>query len=567
MRHRLQLVAALLLTLAAGAAVQASQQTLYTFDGNGNLTSKTEGGVVWTYTYDVRDLLTEVRRDGVIVEVYRYDYAGRRIRKAGPDGIVHYVWDGGRVLLETDGAGNTLVKYEYGPSRLMALEPATQGRSFHLFDALGTPTAMLGEDGSVQERILYDAWGVERSRSGESANRFGLTGHELDAVTGLYYAKARFLDPQLGRFLTEDPVEGSLDSPPSLHRYGYAHQNPTTFWDPDGRAVQVTAIGPSQQATKELDGQELYQLLVDSGIDRREAESYVIQEGLGADIGADRIPVLAASISAHVEADLEWVAKEGVKIAAAAAVGGSGAALAGASRLGILAADALAGVAYQGAGDLLAGELSSPVDYAASAGLSAGGAALARGIVGPLVAPSARLSAPHATVPGRARFVGEVTDVGESAAVVVVEGSGLGPQLAAVTFHPTGVAPAPSVRNVDVLPIGQIRAAGLKDAHHIIQDAAVRELPGYNRLAAPGVQVPGPSTRVGSPHYLATRAQTLRGGGTYGAERRIGYRALRAAGFSKDQTRLALARADEYFQKLGVTPTTATRIPGGRKRP
>ena len=68
---------------------------------------------------------------------------------------------------------------------------------------------------------------------------FGFTGHELDDETGLYYAKARFYDPELGRFLTEDPVFGDLSDPPSLHWYTYGKVNPTVHVDPDGR-IAVT---------------------------------------------------------------------------------------------------------------------------------------------------------------------------------------------------------------------------------------------------------------------------------------------------------------------------------------
>ena len=436
MRHRLPLVAALLLfLLAVSAAVQASQQTGYTFDANGNLTSKTEEGVVWTYTYDVRDLLTEVRRDGVIVEVYRYDYAGRRIRRVGPDGVVHYLWDGDRVALETDGNGNTIAKYEYGGDRLLALNHSFEGRSFHLFDALGTPTVLVGDDGAAKERDRYDVWGRVRGRSGESGNRFGLTGHELDAATGLYYAKARFLDPELGRFLTEDPLEGEIASPPSLHRYSYAHQNPTTYWDPDGRAVEITATGPGQQVSRELDGQELYALLLQSGIDRALAESYVVQEGLGADIGADRIPSLAASITAHVDADLRWVAKEGTKIAVATAVGAGAAPIAGASRLGLVVADAVAGLAYQGTEDAIDGEFSGPKSYALAAGLPAGGGALVRGLMAPALGRSTLPTINATRAPGSgasAALVGpEIGSLpGTSGqAMLVVEGNGLSPTL------------------------------------------------------------------------------------------------------------------------------------------
>lgn len=68
-------------------------------------------------------------------------------------------------------------------------------------------------------------------------NPFGFTGHEYDVETGLYYMKARFYDPQTGRFLTEDPFGGTPFEPASLHRYLYAYGNPTVYVDPSGECV------------------------------------------------------------------------------------------------------------------------------------------------------------------------------------------------------------------------------------------------------------------------------------------------------------------------------------------
>jgi hypothetical protein len=111
----------------------------------------------------------------------------------------------------------------------------------------------------------------------------------------------------------------------------------------------------------------------------------------------------------------------------------------------------------------------------------------------------------------------------------------------------------------------ELRDAKVKDAHHVIQDAAVRDLPGYNRDHAPAVELAGPSTKIGSPHYEATQYQRQAGGGTFGAERQIGYMALRAAGVSAAHATQVVIRATSYFYKLGVTLTTPTRIPGNRR--
>jgi len=102
-------------------------------------------------------------------------------------------------------------------------------------------------------------------------------------------------------------------------------------------------------------------------------------------------------------------------------------------------------------------------------------------------------------------------------------------------------------------------------AHHIIQDAAARIIPGYSKGKAPAIPLFGGSRLPGSAHDLASRAQRSGrpGGGTYGSERRIGYRALRAAGVSIGKAKAAIRRADKYFMgDLGATLKTPTRTPG-----
>ena len=49
-----------------------------------------------------------------------------------------------------------------------------------------------------------------------SRNRFGFTGHLWDRETNLLYAKARFYDPLVARFTTQDTLIGDVDSPPSF---------------------------------------------------------------------------------------------------------------------------------------------------------------------------------------------------------------------------------------------------------------------------------------------------------------------------------------------------------------
>jgi len=82
---------------------------------------------------------------------------------------------------------------------------------------------------------------------GRAVERSVFTGHVFDSETGLYNAKARYFDPKLGRFLTQDSFLGQIDEPPSLHRYLYANDNPARYVDPTGYASfeRAELDGPS----------------------------------------------------------------------------------------------------------------------------------------------------------------------------------------------------------------------------------------------------------------------------------------------------------------------------------
>ena len=113
---------------------------------------------------------------------------------------------------------------------------------------------------------------------------------------------------------------------------------------------------------------------------------------------------------------------------------------------------------------------------------------------------------------------------------------------------------------------GELVKLEANDSHHIIQHAAVRDIQGYERNAAPAIQLKGPSTTIDTEHYIATQAQrSAFGGGTYGAERRIAYRSLREAGLNVDEAKSAVRYADRYFMdELGLQLDTPLNVPGNR---
>jgi len=107
--------------------------------------------------------------------------------------------------------------------------------TFH-HDHLNSVTAVTGHDGTTVETASYGPFGNMISETGpalnggEVANKLRYTGREFDRETGLYYYRARYYDPELGRFYTEDP----LGFHAGINFYAYVNNNPLNANDPTG---------------------------------------------------------------------------------------------------------------------------------------------------------------------------------------------------------------------------------------------------------------------------------------------------------------------------------------------
>ena len=74
-------------------------------------------------------------------------------------------------------------------------------------------------------------------------NTFFYSGYEFDKETGLYYLRSRYYNAETARFTQEDSFNGFYQDPLSLNKYTYAHNNPVTYNDPDGKAIYEEAYG------------------------------------------------------------------------------------------------------------------------------------------------------------------------------------------------------------------------------------------------------------------------------------------------------------------------------------
>jgi len=105
-------------------------------------------------------------------------------------------------------------------------------------DLLGSVALETDQNRNVVARYEYEPYGLPRQAM---VDQPGYTGHVHDAGSGLVYMQQRYYDPEVGRFLSVDPVGVDLARGANFNRYWYGNNNPYTFVDPDGRhGVAVT---------------------------------------------------------------------------------------------------------------------------------------------------------------------------------------------------------------------------------------------------------------------------------------------------------------------------------------
>ncbi len=136
----------------------------------------------------------------------------------------NYAWDAGAKLpvVLQDGT-NT---YVYGLDLISATD-SSGAQTYFLADGLGSTTDLLDGSANVTASYRYDVFGAIRSQTGSSPNQWLFTGEQRDSDSSMYYLRARYYDPAIGRFLSQDPAGAG-------HPYAYGENNPATFVDPYG---------------------------------------------------------------------------------------------------------------------------------------------------------------------------------------------------------------------------------------------------------------------------------------------------------------------------------------------
>jgi RHS repeat-associated protein len=211
----------------------STSSATFTYDQNGNLLSKTNSSGTTQYLWDFENRLRQVTLPNGNTVSYKYDALGRRAQRAPSAGAsTNFIYDGQDVAKDLNSDGST-VDYLNGPGvdnklRLTDSRLAATGPLYFLQNHLGSTTALTNSLGVVTSQINYDAFGNPTTSA--SLTRYTYTGREFDSDTGLYYYRARWYDPQVGRFISEDPI--GLTG--GVNAFAYVGDNPQNAVDPSG---------------------------------------------------------------------------------------------------------------------------------------------------------------------------------------------------------------------------------------------------------------------------------------------------------------------------------------------
>lgn len=215
--------------LSAGA-------TSYSYDQNGNVLSAGSR----TFAYDLANRLKQTTQASTTT-TYLYDGDGVRLQAstgAQANKKTNFLWDVSfalpQIALERDGNSNPIRRYTYGVRRISQTAGTTT--SYFLYDGLGSTVNLTSSAGATQWTWSYEPFGGIRTETKASGNqpenRMRFTG-EYQEPTGLYHLRARQYDPQVGRFLTRDPAEQTVNEG-VISAYSYVANSPTVFVDPSG---------------------------------------------------------------------------------------------------------------------------------------------------------------------------------------------------------------------------------------------------------------------------------------------------------------------------------------------
>ena len=196
----------------------------YTYDNEGQISNA--GGTAYAFDYDHR--LAGIGGD----TQFAYDGRGNRLSATRAGVTTRYIYDPwGNLMAIADGANNITARFIYGRG-LLATATSDAAYCYH-FNANGNTTALTDATQNIVNSYAYDPFGQVVDEQETIPQPFKFVGQfgVMAESYGLYYMRARYYDPSVGRFISEDPIGFAGGD---VNFYAYVGNQPIGFIDPWG---------------------------------------------------------------------------------------------------------------------------------------------------------------------------------------------------------------------------------------------------------------------------------------------------------------------------------------------
>jgi RHS repeat-associated protein len=214
--------------------VGASNYTA-TYNALNQISTTTAPGASRTNEWDAKDRLVAVNAGNQRTE-FTYDGESRMvgIRKF-IDGVEvsfrRFVWCDNKICEERNAAG--VVTKRFFEKGLRVETGPNAGSFYYTRDHLGSIHELIDDSSSVRARYVYDPYGRRTKLAGDLDAEFGFTGWFVTSETGMAMARFRAYDPELGRWLSRDPLRRA-ELQEGANLYAYVRDNPINATDPLG---------------------------------------------------------------------------------------------------------------------------------------------------------------------------------------------------------------------------------------------------------------------------------------------------------------------------------------------
>lgn len=198
------------------------------------------------FSYDAENRLTNAIVNGTNIVIV-YDGDGNRVKKIVGTTTNTFLVDDrnpsgyAQVLEEKTGTSLTRT-YAYGLDLISQRDASSGTKNYYGYDGNGNTRFLTGTNGTITDTYAYDAFGDVITSTGATANFYRYSGEQYDPNLGFIYLRARYLNPNSGRFMSRDSYAGSIFDPASLHKYTYCANDPINHSDPRGQDDFIVAV-------------------------------------------------------------------------------------------------------------------------------------------------------------------------------------------------------------------------------------------------------------------------------------------------------------------------------------